>query len=224
MNEAEFAKRFEDYLQTRSGSSPFSEVLTSSGMPDFVLITAAREGASSSSYDADAIARLTNGRAAIAAALSLRRGHRLDYIAKTTGRDVEYVRRGVAELVSVGLAVRDESGLVRLGPRWPEHLPQLEVFELKLSDWKKALAQSLRYRRLAKRVTVVMPARLDLRAERIVSFYSQYGVGLAHFDPDSADLTYVLRPRAIGPTYRGDYLDAVGRLAGRLAADSSASC
>lgn len=215
MNEAQFAARFERYLESRSDSVLFSEVLTSSGMPDLVLVAASRNRIKSTPLPPEVVSKLTNGRAAVAAALSPRRGHRLDYLSRATGRNPEYVRRAVAELVGVGLAIRDETGLVRLGPCWPDQLPELEVFELKLADWKKALAQSLRYRRLAKRVTVVMPPGPKLQTERIVDFYSQYGVGLAQFNPDQPHLRYILRPRAIGPTSRADYLDAVGRLAER---------
>lgn len=217
MNEAQFAANFERYLEARSESVLFSDLLTSSGMPDFVLFATARNSMEASAPP-EAVSVLTNGRAAVAATLSLRRGHRLKYISRETGREPEYVRRAVAELAAVGLAVRDESGLVRLGPQWPNRLPELEVFELKLTNWKKALAQSLRYRRLAKRVTVVMPPGLDLSAERIIDFYSQYGVGLAQFSPNVSHMRYVLRPRAIGPTSRADYLDAIGRLVERTIA------
>lgn len=218
MNEAEFAAHFGEYLEARAESILFPEVLTSSGMPDLMVVAASHEQMDSTPLPPEVASKLTNGRAAVAAALSPRRGHRLDYLSRVTGRDSEHVRRAVAELVGIGLAIRDEDGLVRLGPRWPEHLPDLEVFELKMADWKKALAQSLRYRRLAKRVTVVMPQGSDLHTERIIGFYSQYGVGLAQFDPATPRLTYVVRPRAIGPTSRVDYLDAVGRLAGRVSA------
>ncbi len=221
MNEAEFAAHFEDYLQAKSDSVLFSEVLTSSGMPDIVLVAAARDCVERTPLPPEVAAMLTNGRAAVAAALSPRRGHRLDYLARVTGRESEYVRRAVTELSGVGLAARDDSGLVRLGPRWPEQLPELEVFELKLADWKKALAQSLRYRRLARRVTVVMPPGPDLHAKRITDFYARYGVGLAQFNPESSHFTYIMRPRVIGPTSRADYLDAVGRIVERTLAQGA---
>ncbi len=59
----------------------------------------------------------------------------------------------------------------------------LTAFEMKIDNWKRALAQAYRYKYYSDRVIVVLPVRNFHRAESNLSLFSLLGVGLWSYDP-----------------------------------------
>ena len=57
-------------------------------------------------------------------------------------------------------------------------------FELKLSDWKRAMIQAFRYRSFSHSSYVVMPEIAAESASRHADEFQQYGIGLLAFGPN----------------------------------------
>ena len=57
-------------------------------------------------------------------------------------------------------------------------------FELKLSDWKRAMVQAFRYRSFSHLSYVVMPEGAAESASRHADEFQQYGIGLLAFGPN----------------------------------------
>lgn len=70
-------------------------------------------------------------------------------------------------------------------------------FELKLTDWRKAIVQAFRYRSFSNTVYVVMPEDTVSRAFAHSEEFSRYGIGLASFS--SGRLTVLLSAQNTEP-------------------------
>jgi len=83
-------------------------------------------------------------------------------------------------------------------------LHKLTAFEMKLSDWRKGLAQAYRYSYFADLAVVVLPPHLAATAN----------VGLWSFDPATGAIRKLFTPRCSGPRNPGakdKALDSLGR-------------
>lgn len=91
------------------------------------------------------------------------------------GRQFELSGYGIADFVWI------EFG------RKQGHNPQgdavLTAFEMKLKDWKRAVAQAYRYSYFADRTIVVLPDEIANRAEKHLATFERLGIGLWSYDP-----------------------------------------
>jgi hypothetical protein len=93
--------------------------------------------------------------------------------------------------------------------------PKMEIiaFEMKLSNWKRALYQSTRYRSFSNRVFVVMPSDGSAVRERLEQF-KKLGIGLITHASDGTTRVLV-RPRRRKPISTHQTLMALGMLLNR---------
>ena len=76
--------------------------------------------------------------------------------------------------------------IFRLGDTRAERMKaRLMAFEVKLRDWRKALAQAYRYRYYADESIVILPAEAARPAMGNRHLFRQFGVGLWTFNSDS---------------------------------------
>ena len=96
--------------------------------------------------------------------------------------------------------------------------PYVSAFELKLSDWKKALQQAYRYKYYADLSIVVLPARAADRAIQSRMLFEALGVGLWTLDTSTAIICkHVAAMQSQGPLNAGKRDLALSRLRTRLA-------
>ena len=127
------------------------------------------------------------------------------------GRNFPVPGCGVADLVMCELPGGIDQG-VRLVDLY------LSAFELKLSDWKKALQQAYRYKYYADLSIVVLPARTADRAVQSSMLFEALGVGLWTLDTSTGIIhKHVVAVKSEGPLNTGKRDRALSRLRARLA-------
>ena len=90
---------------------------------------------------------------------------------------------------------------------------RLTAFEMKLSDWRKGLAQAYRYGYFSDRAIVVLPPETAKLARRETALFQKLKVGLWSFDKATNRIQKYLTPRASkprNPKAREKALDLLG--------------
>ena len=89
---------------------------------------------------------------------------------------------------------------------------QVVAFELKLTDWRRAMVQAFRYRSFSPLSYVVMPEASLESAIRHVSEFEKYGIGLLSFGPAGLRTICEASPSVpYSPQLSGKVIDKVRR-------------
>jgi hypothetical protein len=109
--------------------------------------------------------------------------------------DFDFSGYGIADLVWVSWQSQvkaDDMTAIGLTKR-----PKVRVmaFELKLSDWRKALRQAFRYSYFANRSIVVLPTAVAIRAKQHLPDFRHLRVGLWSFDAKTGRIARLFTPR-----------------------------
>lgn len=92
----------------------------------------------------------------------------------------------------------------------------LYAFEMKIKDWRKALAQAFRYKYYADSVFVVLPPSEAVKAKQSLHVFSAINVGLWAFDKENGVIDRIYTPKKDKPKSTGAYNKALGLLAQQL--------
>ncbi|MCW5547377.1 MAG: hypothetical protein KIT44_00265 [Opitutaceae bacterium] len=114
------------------------------------------------------------------------------------GRDLEVSGYGIADWVWIGWRRRatGEDATAYSLEKLPPSL-RIHAFELKISDWRRALSQAFRYSYFADRAIVVIPPQA-LRLARVhLDLFKRLRIGLWGFDSDSGRIRRVYTPRIL---------------------------
>ena len=76
---------------------------------------------------------------------------------------------------------------------------KLTAFEMKLTDWRKGLAQAYRYSYFADLAVVVLPPKIAATAKADLDLFRESNVGLWSFNPASGAIRKLFTPRGSGP-------------------------
>lgn len=110
---------------------------------------------------------------------------------------------GIADFIWVCLP----AGLcARKGRQGSQKLPEedlsgihITAFEMKLSDWRKALSQAYRYRYFADRSIVVLPPGKAKLAKEELDLFRELEIGLWSFDAQTGAIQLIFTPKRIRP-------------------------
>jgi hypothetical protein len=126
---------------------------------------------------------------------------------------------GIADFIWVtrlsAFSADEGSGLSLRVPRTPRR-ETLFAFEMKMVDWRKALAQAYRYRYFADRALVVLPPIVTKRARKFLATFKALQVGLWAFDKRSGKISKVYTPRNSTPLCAATRERAVASLAAQI--------
>ena len=75
----------------------------------------------------------------------------------------------------------------------------LHAFEMKIKDWRKALAQAYRYKYYANSAFVVIPPAEAIKAKQSLQVFQSTNVGLWAFDADSGIIKKIYNPKIDKP-------------------------
>lgn len=117
-------------------------------------------------------------------------------------REVQVHNFGIADLVSVLIT--------------PSQKFSLHAFEMKMNDWRKALAQAYRYRYFADSSCVVLPPDEAIRAKKSISIFRSVNVGLLSFDKKESCIESLYSPRKGKPLSANAYNKAIDLLSEKL--------
>ncbi|MDH4161538.1 MAG: hypothetical protein OEW15_02450 [Nitrospirota bacterium] len=112
-------------------------------------------------------------------------------------RELHVPGLGIADIVSVCISPRKKT---------------LQAFEMKIRDWRKALAQSYRYKYFADSVYVVLPPDEADKAKQALSDFRTFNVGLWAFDAESGIINKIYSPKKDKPISETAYTKALSLL------------
>jgi len=129
-------------------------------------------------------------------------------------RQIAVNGHGIADLVVISWKTR------RVPPRGydPQVFlelakPQLRAFEVKLSNWRRGMAQAHRYRYFANVSILVLPIRLCAPALPYLETFRRIHVGLWGFDPGTGRIVAHYTPRGTKPLVPRNRLQALKQVA-----------
>ena len=110
--------------------------------------------------------------------------------------EFDFAGHGIADLVWVSwTSAEDQGDATAIGLERRLKNLRLVAFELKLHNWRKALAQAFRYSYFADLSVAVLPeTAVRLALEEIASF-RRLSVGLWSFDPKTSLISKIFTPR-----------------------------
>ncbi len=186
------------------------EVRMTQGRPDLV-ISSPLQPLSNEGLDGRMVSALLSPRnCSVLGGLTAQQFSSAENLSSKWGLNRVLVSRTLSQLVETGL-VEESSDKYRLSACASSNLSNLWAIEFKLTDWKRALYQAIRYRSSAQRVTVIMPRRDLLSSPRVTLSYSKYNIGLSLFDPETRSLKSVVRTKSMKPYSMRNYFYALGQ-------------
>lgn len=118
-------------------------------------------------------------------------------------RELHVPGLGIADIVSICISPRKKT---------------LQAFEMKIRGWRKALAQSYRYKYFADSVYVVLPPDEADKAKQAISDFRTFNVGLWAFDAESGIIDKIYNPQKGKPISEIAYTKALSLLGHHLTA------
>lgn len=118
-------------------------------------------------------------------------------------REIHVPGLGIADIVSICIGPRKKT---------------VQAFEMKIKDWRKALAQSYRYKYFADSVYVVLPPNEADKAKQAISDFRAFNVGLWAFDSKSGIIDKIYNPKKNKPMSETAYTKALSLLGHPLTA------
>jgi len=117
-----------------------------------------------------------------------------------SARELEVGGYGIADFVWLSWHSNSGEGTgVGMNQKSPPAKETLLAFEMKLRDWRKALAQACRYRYFANATHVVLPPEVAERARFFLDTFRELQVGLWSFDKATGRIRQLYTPRRKTP-------------------------
>lgn len=91
--------------------------------------------------------------------------------------------------------------------------PTCRAFEMKLSNWQRALSQASRYNNFAHQAIVVLPPSVCVNALRVQETFKLIRVGLWSFDPKTGRIHAFFTPRSHTPRSTKYWLQSIAKAA-----------
>jgi len=121
----------------------------------------------------------------------------LNEIADKSGISQSYVRSSILrELIHGGFVKAVDNGYVKVNG-WVPIAKSVTAIEAKLTDWKSGLWQASRYKNVADKVYLAMPAEFIHRVD--LNECHRKGVGLISFDPETNKYKIIVKSAVQNP-------------------------
>lgn len=221
--ERDMADAFEASLRNQRGPAGFPrftvvfrEVACRQGVPDLVAASGQLPCCRVSAGLREA-ARFSAGSTISLLALLKRSAPRsLAYLREASGLSRRTAARALSCLVDVALARPCGSGLFTLAAGLDLPSMDLWAFELKLTNWRRALFQALQNMAFARRTFAVFPSERERVLGQHIPKFRLMNVGVMLFGLHDHSHRVLVRPRSSRPLSRAHYLSACAQIA-RLA-------
>ena len=134
------------------------------------------------------------------------------YLARVTGFSDRTLSSHIRQLERLGLVKTHSNSSVSLGCRLPWSMVEIETYELKLHNWRRALHQAMGYRSFSHSVRVVMPPPGARCAKKLTPVFHNTGIGLISLENDGDTRIEIRSKKRRRPASRRLYLMAVGAI------------
>lgn len=200
MSELDFTHAFEKYLKRRSlqdfpgFSAIYREVNGFQGVPDLVTI----HGPKPKLNQIRVLKKVLDqeGRASLSI-LSLfvsGKAHSIEFVAKRVRISTDMIQRSLNALESLGILERTNTNNFTIATK--HSIPNFEIwaFELKMSNWKRALFQTTQAKAFADKAVAVFPIEREDLVRTNFRAFKKMRVGLLLFDAEKMTHKFVVKP------------------------------
>ena len=197
----------------------YREVSCQQGIPDFVGLSSA---VLIQNYDFSNLTA-TESCSIIMSILKRNSGRRKEYIKEKTALSDATLNRALKELLFNGLVV-EKNNLYFLSINGNSQKDSIWAFELKLSNWKRALFQALQYKAFANYVAVVLPYERENILRKNLSTFITLNVGVLLFDPKSQKSKWLRRPKKEASISKWQTLFLLGKISNQHSQENKIPC
>lgn len=134
------------------------------------------------------------------------------FIERATGFSQSSLKGRVRQLELRGLIKVHGNSAVSLGCPLPWSMVDMEAYECKLSNWRRALHQAIGYRSFSRTVWVVMPTSGARCAMKLAPAFHTNGIGLISVADNGSMHVEIRSKKRRRPASRRIYLTAVGAI------------
>lgn len=151
----------------------------------------------------------------ILSSLAYKSGRTLKYLGNNMDYKSATIHRGLDELERNGYIVHKQ-GLYYLNDYPDITKVRLWTFELKLTDWKRALFQALQYCSFTDYSVVVFPLDRKNVLQKNKSIFLLFGIGIMLFDPIQMKYEWLIKPKHIHYHSKFSRVYALNQIINRL--------
>ena len=185
----------------------FREVTCPQGIADFVALTS---NGLMTQYSFDRVSSIESC-CQILTFLKNNSGRTLKYVCSQTGLDIINAKKYIREMIHNGY-VREEKGLLyRNIPDVSSHTLSW-AFELKLTNWKRAIFQALQYKAFSNYSIVVFPYEKEKVLVKNIHFFKELNVGLLLFDVSEHKIKWLYYPKKDNPISKWHSFFTIGKI------------
>ncbi len=190
----------------------FKQVEMACGIPDLLFVQKKQIKTLHDFMQRFPSINLTNGYARILSVLSKKGFLSFDSIIVRGGLTNSHFKKSIKTLEEISAVEKNKKGDYRLGKTF--NLPDIKLLslEFKLSNWRSALQQSLRYRTFSSHVSVVMPSNKRAVLVKNQESFRQFKIGAAVYNIKNKELEFIVKPIRCGALSGRLYVDALGRI------------
>ena len=174
MNEAEFGNSFEKYIKSNPSyfftyDMIYKEVESFQGIPDYLGI--------------------------ILAFMKKKQFRTPNYIIQNTGLSQNIIIRDLNFLCRLGICEKNNVGNYRFVEDFEMPIAHIHSFELKMSNWKRALFQAIRYKTFSEYTSIVMPFEKEQILLQNIDSFKERNIGVLLFDAYSCETKMLYRAK-----------------------------
>ncbi|MDD5005874.1 MAG: hypothetical protein PHS93_05150 [Candidatus Omnitrophica bacterium] len=134
------------------------------------------------------------------------------YIIENSGLSLKTIKSILTNLRHKKAILELPNGYFILSPKWRIKSMELWAFELKISNWKRALFQSLQYRAFADRLIIVFPVEKENLILKNIGQFKKFKIGVMVFDALKQKYKILLPPIKNKPASEAHRLFAFSRI------------
>lgn len=201
MSEADFSFAFARYLKrTDLGDFPrisavYREIRGYQGVPDVITIHGSRPSATRMRAMKMVLTHAGRNSLPILGLLSTEHAHTRQYVARRLGINEATLVTKLRTLEQLGVIKRTLRGSFLLQAGYTLPAFELWAYELKLSNWKRALFQTVQARAFVDRAFAVFPIEKEHLLMSNLGSFKRMNVGLLLFDVEQQTHKLIVRPQ-----------------------------
>ena len=199
MNEAEFGNSFEKYIKSNPSyfftyDMIYKEVESFQGIPDYLGIIMSHLYHGSEKTMQIPINRW-HTISIILAFMKKKQFRTPNYIIQNTGLSQNIIIRDLNFLCRLGICEKNNVGNYRFVEDFEMPIAHIHSFELKMSNWKRALFQAIRYKTFSEYTSIVMPFEKEQILLQTIDSFKERNIGVLLFDAYSCETKMLYRAK-----------------------------
>ena len=199
MNEAEFGSSFEKYIKSNPSyfftyDMIYKEVESFQGIPDYLGVSMSHLYHGSEKTMQIPINRW-HTISIILAFMKKKQFRTPNYIIQNTGLSQKIIIRDLNFLCRLGICEKNNVGNYRFVEDFEMPIAHIHSFELKMSNWKRALFQAIRYKTFSEYTSIVMPFEKEQILLQNIDSFKERNIGVLLFDAYSCETKMLYRAK-----------------------------